>query len=700
MPMQRCRTSPQATMSFLGVEITKDSVFETQLPAALRLTMAALPHKLADKNGRSTLSLATDDNEFVPVCSLIAGKVEQQALDIELEPGCELRIKVEGANPISLSGYFSADQDEVSDGEDDEEHVHGSDCDHDDEEEESEDEEEAAAEAAAAAEAEAKKQKAAAAAEAKKKADKAAAEAKKKAAAEKAAADAAAKKAAAETESKKRKAEESAATEKEAKKPKAEETVTLKGGLKYVNLTAADATAPKAKAGQTVQMRYIGKLTNGKVFDSNTKGAPFSFKLGRGEVIAGWDQGIPGMAVGQRRKLTIPPKMAYGARGAPPDIPPNATLEFEVKLLGIRNNDDLAAAPMFTQIPVLDVSRLYASPADRAAFCEDPAELARLALTLRDACENVGFFLVTGHGVDPAPMFREARRFFSLPLATKHATTVANNRGYFGIGAENLNPETQTGAGDLKEGLDIGPEVPYTMPEDASAEMAAAIAALRKPNKWVSEQDLPGFRAAAMDYYARASGVADVVLRVLAVAMGQRADFFHAVGGAYPFGQLRLVRYPAAAKADAKQLGCGAHSDYGCITVLAADAPGLQVYLSLAAARKYGVAGSAETEVRVPVVAGAFVVNVADMVSRWTNKRFKSTLHRVVHVGDPEADRVSIPLFYDVDLTTEVRVLPEFLPGGKLADPRETVNHFPEPITVGEHFAKMFASTFIPAADE
>ncbi|RKO91036.1 hypothetical protein BDK51DRAFT_21698, partial [Blyttiomyces helicus] len=82
-----------------------------------------------------------------------------------------------------------------------------------------------------------------------------------------------------------------------------------------------------------ISVRYIGKLTNGKVFDSNTKGQPFKFILGKGEVIRGWDQGIVGMAVGGTRKLTIPAALAYGSRGAPPDIPPNATLNFEVKLL-------------------------------------------------------------------------------------------------------------------------------------------------------------------------------------------------------------------------------------------------------------------------------------------------------------------------------------------------------------------------------
>ena len=83
-----------------------------------------------------------------------------------------------------------------------------------------------------------------------------------------------------------------------------------------------------------MEMRYIGKLQNGQVFDSNKKGKPFSFKLG-GEVIKGWNIGVAGMAVGGERRLTIPPHLGYGSKGAMPDIPGNATLVFDVKLLSI-----------------------------------------------------------------------------------------------------------------------------------------------------------------------------------------------------------------------------------------------------------------------------------------------------------------------------------------------------------------------------
>ncbi|KAK6540743.1 peptidylprolyl isomerase fpr4 [Orbilia ellipsospora] len=94
-------------------------------------------------------------------------------------------------------------------------------------------------------------------------------------------------------------------------------------------------TGPEAKKGQKVSMRYIGKLTDGKVFDSNKKGKPFTFALGKGDVIKGWDIGVAGMKVGGERKLVIPPTLAYGNK-ALPGIPKNSTLVFEVKLLEIK----------------------------------------------------------------------------------------------------------------------------------------------------------------------------------------------------------------------------------------------------------------------------------------------------------------------------------------------------------------------------
>ena len=105
-------------------------------------------------------------------------------------------------------------------------------------------------------------------------------------------------------------------------------------GLVKEDLTAG--TGAEAKTGMKVSVHYTGWLTSGKKFDSSLdRNRPFDFKLGARQVIQGWDEGVVGMKVGGKRKLTIPPEMAYGERGFPGAIPPNSTLVFEVELLGV-----------------------------------------------------------------------------------------------------------------------------------------------------------------------------------------------------------------------------------------------------------------------------------------------------------------------------------------------------------------------------
>ncbi len=114
-----------------------------------------------------------------------------------------------------------------------------------------------------------------------------------------------------------------------------EEMVTTPTGLKYVDLVAGSGR--EAKAGDTATVHYTGTLVDGTKFDSSKdRNKPFPFPLGAGRVIKGWDQGVEGMKIGGTRKLVIPPELGYGARGAGAVIPPNATLIFEVELLGLK----------------------------------------------------------------------------------------------------------------------------------------------------------------------------------------------------------------------------------------------------------------------------------------------------------------------------------------------------------------------------
>jgi FKBP-type peptidyl-prolyl cis-trans isomerase len=113
-----------------------------------------------------------------------------------------------------------------------------------------------------------------------------------------------------------------------------EDRMITTSGLEYKDLK--QGAGETATRGDRVVVHYTGWLTDGKQFDSSLDGEPFAFTLGVGEVIAGWDEGISGMKVGDKRKLWIPAKLGYGRRGAPPEIPPNAELVFEVELLEIR----------------------------------------------------------------------------------------------------------------------------------------------------------------------------------------------------------------------------------------------------------------------------------------------------------------------------------------------------------------------------
>ena len=316
----------------------------------------------------------------------------------------------------------------------------------------------------------------------------------------------------------------------------------------------------------------------------------------------------------------------------------------------------------FDAVPVIDLSPLTGSDA------RDPAAVARLASALDEACRHVGFFYVTHHGVSSAlrdAVFDLAQRFFAVPHDRKmsiHIRQSSCHRGYFPYFEENTDPKMTA---DLKEGFDIGRELP---PDDPDVRAGKP---LHGPNQW--PEGLPGFRETCDAYFAAMSGLARTILRGLALALSLDEDFFEDKVDR-PLAQLRLLHYPPQdGTIIERTLGCGAHTDYGCLTILAQDSVGgLQLQ------------NAAGDWIEAPPIPGTFVINLGDQMARWTNDRYAATLHRVINRSGRE--RYSVPFFFDPNYDTVISCLDGCREPGQ--QPRYA------PVTGGAYLVQRFNETF------
>ncbi|WP_420624686.1 isopenicillin N synthase family dioxygenase [Candidatus Poriferisodalis sp.] len=302
-----------------------------------------------------------------------------------------------------------------------------------------------------------------------------------------------------------------------------------------------------------------------------------------------------------------------------------------------------------TEIPVIDIS--------------GDTSLAAASEQIDAACSGIGFLAMTGHGVERALLdgvLMAARQFFTQPLASKCALAIelsGHHRGYAGVEGELLEPGLRA---DFKETLDFGPERSLDDPDCSP---------LEGPNQW---PDLPGFRMTVEAYQEAVLDAAKRLLRLIAEALDQPPSFFDQ-RLVRPLVGTRLIRYPAVGEPLLDQLGCGAHSDYGCVTLLHTDGtPGLQLA---------DVDGQWHD---VVAPAGSFIVNLGDMLARWTNDRYRATVHRVQ--SPRAADRYSVPTFVNPSFDTVVECLPSCLGEGE--QPK-----YP-PATSGVYLQSRFDETF------
>jgi isopenicillin N synthase-like dioxygenase len=311
-------------------------------------------------------------------------------------------------------------------------------------------------------------------------------------------------------------------------------------------------------------------------------------------------------------------------------------------------------------LPIIDISGLSSV---------DPAARHAVGAQLRAACLDNGFFYIRNHGVSEAlvdDVFKEAAAFFALPEAQKAEVDKARskaNRGYEPLQGQTL----EVGAPpDLKEGYYIGPE--------HAADDARVLAGTfnHGANQWPVQR--PNFRPVMMAYLNVMLELSARMMRGIALSLDLQEDYFsHYCSDAA--ANIRLLHYPPQPpQGPPGQKGAGAHTDFGGLTLLRQDnVGGLQVWDR-----------HSDGWIHAESVPEAYVVNLGDMIARWTNDRYRSTVHRVVNTSGRE--RYSVPFFYTGNYAHKVECIPTCLAPG------ETPKY--PPITVEQHMRDMYRRTY------
>ena len=315
---------------------------------------------------------------------------------------------------------------------------------------------------------------------------------------------------------------------------------------------------------------------------------------------------------------------------------------------------------------------------DIAPFLDGSAREVVAARVAR-ACEEIGFLTVTGHGIAPEVVeraFERSRALFDLPQARKdrfHPTGSSRQRGYHGFATRGLAYTLgERAPPDLRESYFLGPIDDHRSHFRSQPDAADAYA----PNIYPDEPE--GTTEALVAIYQAYEGLAADLLRVFAIALGESEDFFAGAIGRH-FSILASHHYPPLSTPPAPgQLRTGAHTDYGALTILAmteADG-GLEVRMP----------DGRWQPVRPPN--GALVVNLGDMMARWTNDRWTSTLHRVGNpreLGSTRSRRQTIGLFHHPDFDASIEAIPSCVP------PNEAPKY--PPISAGSHIAMKIAAS-------